>query len=140
MAIVNSGESSNSAFVAGLNSTNRREIISAMLGSNLWIHRQFIGLGVAAGFFLMGCSGTDGTSGPNLIAVAPCTETFTPCGGDPTGSWVFVSGCVDNDLTNAANQEIAAQYPACAGIFTSVTVSVAGSISIASGSYDQEEA
>ena len=88
----------------------------------------------------VGGSGPGGASGTGGIAasssVAACTGTFTPCGGDPSGTWDIVSACIDGNLVSAFNAAIAADYPSCSSTFTAfVVTALSGSVTYSSGNY-----
>ncbi len=102
-----------------------------------WGYRHWVWAGFTACSVLVGCGGTDNNGGAHLIAVTTCNETFTACGGDPTGTWQYTSACSDPDMTTTANQQIAAQYPTCSTMFTSVALSLGGSVTLGSGTYSQ---
>jgi hypothetical protein len=61
---------------------------------------------LAFGQFACGSSG----GGDGAITAALCTDTFTACGGDPTGNWTVSGICVDGDLAGGFNSQ---QNTAC---------------------------
>ncbi len=63
-----------------------------------------------------------------------CAGIFSPCGGDPTGTWDIASVCVDGDLAAAANQGYASDAAECSSLCTSATLAAAGSVSYDNGS------
>lgn len=111
-----------------------------MRGMNNWeLRGPWLIAGCATCLALAGCGGTEQNGGPALIPITTCNETFTACGGDPTGTWQYTSGCTTPDPATVANQGIAAQFPACAGIFTGMTASLGGSVTLQGGTYSQTE-
>jgi hypothetical protein len=44
-----------------------------------------------------------GSSDDGPITSTLCTDTFTACGGDPTGTWTVSSACLDGDLAAGMN-------------------------------------
>jgi hypothetical protein len=66
--------------------------------------------------------GSSGDTGP--ITSTLCTETFTACGGDPTGTWSVAGVCLDGDLAVAMNSQRSA---ACTTQTTGADVSATGS-------------
>ena len=66
--------------------------------------------------------GSSSETGP--IKGTLCTDTFTACGGDPTGTWTVVGVCLDGDLAAAEN---GLRSAACATQTTGADVSATGS-------------
>lgn len=75
---------------------------------------------LAVGQFACGSSGGDG-----LIVATACTDTFTACGGDPTGTWNLSGVCIDGDLAAGLNSE---RTSACASQTTKATLKGSGSV------------
>ena len=75
---------------------------------------------LAVGQFACGSSDGDG-----LITAAACTDTFTACGGDPTGTWNLSGVCIEGDLVAALNSQ---QTAACNTQTTKATVKGSGSV------------
>jgi hypothetical protein len=90
-------------------------------------------LGILAGSLaLAGCGGGSGGS-----EVGVCTDAFTACGGDPTGSWQITGICLDASLTTILNEAWAS--PSCAGSVESASLSLSGTVTYNAGTvtYDQ---
>ena len=54
-----------------------------------------------------------------------CTETFSACMGDPTGTWTVAGVCLDGDLAAAQN---GLRSPACAMHTTGAALSATGTV------------
>jgi len=93
-----------------------------------------VGGGTSAG----GATGAGGTqtatSTGNDNSTSACSETFTPCGGDPTGTWDIVSVCLQGDLAAAANAGYAADSADCSSLCTEATLAAQGSVTYSAGS------
>jgi hypothetical protein len=79
-------------------------------------------LAVVLVYSQLGCSGSSG-EGPIMATL--CTEAFTACGGDPTGTWDVAGVCVDGDLAAALNSQRSA---ACMSATTAVDLKATGSV------------
>jgi len=75
-----------------------------------------------------------GTSTGNGNSASACSETFTACGGDPTGTWDIISVCMQGDLAAAANASYAADSAACSSLCTRATLAAHGSVAYSAGS------
>jgi hypothetical protein len=62
---------------------------------------------VALAFGQLACGSSSGDGG---MTAKLCTDTFTACGGDPTGNWSVSGFCLDGDLVAGFNGE---QSTAC---------------------------
>ena len=74
------------------------------------------------------------TSTGNGDSSSACSETFTACGGDPTGTWDIISVCMQGDLAAAANVNYAADSVACSSLCTGATLAAHGSVAYSAGS------
>ena len=87
-----------------------------------------------------GTSATGGTIAATLDAstsvATTCSETFEPCGGDPTGTWDIVSVCIQGDLAAAANAAYASDAQACSNLCTAASLNARGSIAYNAGYYE----
>jgi hypothetical protein len=86
------------------------------------------------GLLLLGCnSSSDDKSAP--VYMTTCTQTFSACGGDPTGTWTLGSLCMIDGSTVDAFNALLKDYPSCAGAFTEVNVEAGGSVTYTASTY-----
>jgi hypothetical protein len=67
--------------------------------------------------------GSSSDNGP--ITSTLCTDTFTACGGEPTGTWTVGGVCLDADLAAGFNSE---RTGACTSQTTGADVSATGTV------------
>ena len=96
-------------------STGRRRICrrtpgwAALLGApESWDHRSMRALWVASGLrmivgALSGCGGSGGGDGGGVMSAPATCGTVDPCGGDLTGTWKVLGGCVTPAETDDAD-------------------------------------
>lgn len=75
-------------------------------------------------FLAVGQVACSSSGGDGLIAATACTDTFTACGGDPTGTWNLSGVCIEGDLAAALNSQRTA---ACNTQTTKATAKGSGS-------------
>jgi hypothetical protein len=81
-----------------------------------------------------GAAGSGGSGGDTNVTVGTCDD-FTPCGGDPVGTWTYQSGCIsleDLGLLQACATATADLTGTAQGtlIFTETTVARTGTLEI----------
>jgi len=84
---------------------------------------------LALGQFACGSSTSEGMA----LSSSLCAETFSPCGGDPTGTWNVVGVCLDGDLAAAYNADSYSKHPECSSQTKEVRVGASGSATYTSG-------
>lgn len=89
-------------------------------------------LAVLLAFGQLAC-GASSDNGP--IKSTLCTESFTACGGDPSGTWNVVGVCLDGDLAAAYNSQ---HSDACASQTTGADLSRSGSATYKAATSDAD--
>ena len=79
------------------------------------------------------CGGSSGSSSSSNGAVGTCNGTYTPCGGDPTGTWNVKNACAQNDVASSMNNYLASQSPKCSDAVKSADATMTGTVQFASG-------
>lgn len=114
---------------------------------SIWRALQILCLAVVSSHGLSGCldltdtsdAGTGGTgSGSGTVLASTCTASFTPCGGDVTGSWAVQSICAQSSPAGAVNASDA-RFPDCANICSSAQLTASGSVTYASPTVTSSE-
>src|SRR5262245_30229596 len=75
---------------------------------------------LALGSWACGGSDDNGSTTSTL-----CTDTFTACGGDASGTWKVMGVCVDSDLAAGLNSERPAS---CSGQTTGANITASGTV------------
>ena len=75
--------------------------------------------------------GSPGAAGNSQTST--CSGSFSPCASDPNGSWRLTSVCTTGDVTQAFNQAMADESPACDGMYQSASVTGSGTATFNDG-------
>ncbi len=67
-----------------------------------------------------------GGTGSGTVLSGICAASFSPCGGDVTGTWQVQSICSVGNPADTVNANFTASYPDCAGVCTSNSMTVSG--------------
>jgi hypothetical protein len=89
---------------------------------------------VALGLFVVSCGGSSNDGSPATVPVASCSDPFTACGGDVTGTWTLGAFCIAGSL-DAALDTMLADYPSCANAFSGSKMTTQSSVTYSGSNF-----